>query len=85
MNGFFDDSDSLDYLVLRPLAHIRPAWELTWDPEAGPYEEEPHSFAKLLNALISHNKLLRFVNEGKIESDCKVSSQTVSPDEKESM
>jgi hypothetical protein len=32
---FFDDSDLLDHCVLRPLAHIRSAWELTWDPEAG--------------------------------------------------
>ena len=38
-------------LVLRPLAHMREAWELTWDPNGGAYEEEPESFAAPLNAL----------------------------------
>jgi len=28
IKGFFDNSGLLDYLVLRPLSHIRENWEL---------------------------------------------------------
>lgn len=49
---FFAWSDSLDHLVLRPLSHIRSAWEITWDHQAGQYEPEPDSFAGDLNLLI---------------------------------
>jgi hypothetical protein len=81
MKGFFDDSDSLDYRVLRPLAHIRPAWELTWDLEAGAYREEPDSFAAVLNGLVkelavispparyhdSEDRLAEFVRDGQLK------------------
>ncbi|MGJ5817014.1 hypothetical protein [Paludibaculum fermentans] len=50
---FFRNSDLLDYMVLRPLAHIRSGWELVWEPESNAYEEEEDSFAGLLNGLIS--------------------------------
>ena len=78
MDGFFDNSEFLDHLVLRPLAHIQPAWELTWSPEAEAYAEESDSFAALLNALIrelaviepparyhdSEDRLAEFVRDG---------------------
>ena len=53
LNQFFADSDTLDYyMVLRPLAHIRGGWDVTWDAEKQIYVEEDDSFAGLLNALI---------------------------------
>jgi hypothetical protein len=51
--GFWDGSSILDYMVLRPLAHIRSAWDITWDEESNSYLEEPDSFAGLLNSLIA--------------------------------
>jgi len=53
LRSFFEDSSLLDYLVLRPLSHIRGAWELRWSLESGAYAEEPDSFAALLNGLIT--------------------------------
>jgi len=53
MNGFFGDSGLLDHMVLRPLAHVRGGWELSWDGKSNSYEEEPDSFAGLLNGLIA--------------------------------
>jgi hypothetical protein len=53
MNSFFGNSDSLDYMVLRPLDHIRGNWELIWNPESEVYEEGPDSFAGLLNGVIA--------------------------------
>ncbi len=50
--AFFAQSDLLDYLALRPLAHIRGNWDVTWDPAAGRYEPEEDSFAQHLNVLI---------------------------------
>ncbi len=52
MRDFFGWSETLDHIALRPLSHIRPNWELTWDREAGTYVEEEDSFAGLLNKLI---------------------------------
>lgn len=49
---FFRNSELLDYLVLRPLSHIEPNWELTWDEESERYVLEDDSFADLLNALV---------------------------------
>jgi len=49
---FFRDSELLDYMVLRPLDHIRPNWELTWNEDEERYELEDESYAKLLNQLI---------------------------------
>ena len=47
----------MDYEILRPLSHIRPNWELTWDAEKQQYHEEEKSYAKQLNMLIEelHN------------------------------
>jgi hypothetical protein len=52
MNHFFDDSDILDYEVLRPLSHITLNWELSWDINEKKYITEEDSFAGLLNELI---------------------------------
>jgi hypothetical protein len=49
---FFAWSDTLDYLVLRPLSHITASWEMTWDPVANCYEPEQGTFAADLNAVI---------------------------------
>ena len=49
---FFKNSDYLDHMSLRHLAHIRPHWELTWDYDNDKYFEEEGSFAKELNELI---------------------------------
>ena len=50
---FFRNSHLLDYMVLRPLAHICGGWDLTWNPESDAYNEEEDTFAGLLNGLIA--------------------------------
>ena len=50
IKGFFENSDNLDYMVLRPLSHMHPNWELSW--EDGGYHEEEDSFAALFNKLM---------------------------------
>ncbi len=49
---FFAKSDLLDHAVLRPLAHIRPNWEITWDADGERYHTEDESFAHDLNLAI---------------------------------
>lgn len=49
---FFSNSIILDQQVLRPLSHIKGAWDVTWDHEAQRYMPEEGSFAKLLNIII---------------------------------
>ena len=53
MKSFFLQSIVFDHQVVRPLSHILPNWELTWDDTTGKYVEEEDSYAKLLNVLIS--------------------------------
>ena len=53
MKSFFEPSIVFDHQVVRPLSHILPNWELTWDDTTGKYVEEEDSYAKLLNVLIS--------------------------------
>jgi len=53
MNDFFADSDYLDHMVLRPLSHSRPNWELRWDRKTGTYLVEDDSYAGLLNDLLT--------------------------------
>lgn len=53
MTNFFRNSVFLDYMILRPLSHIRPNWELLWNPILEAYEEESDSLAALLNRLIA--------------------------------
>lgn len=50
---FFTQSDLLDKMVLRPLSHINPHWELTWNSNNQEYETELSTFATLLTALIT--------------------------------
>ncbi len=59
MSDFFDDSDCLDSLVLRPLSHIKPNWELTWDQDNWEYHSEEDSFVTELNNLL--REILRTV------------------------
>lgn len=49
---FFKNSELLDYLVLKPLSHITPNWELTWSEESDRYAPEDDSMADLLNRLV---------------------------------
>lgn len=49
---YFENSDSLDYKVLRQLSHINMSWELIWDEEAKEYVREEGTFASILNDLI---------------------------------
>lgn len=49
VSDFFKNSSLLDHMVLRPLSHIKPNWELTWS--GNEYEPEEDSFASLLNTL----------------------------------
>ena len=55
---FFNNSDGLDRLVLRPLSHISLNWELTWDRNNQQYLEEENSFAKSLNKLIEELRVI---------------------------
>lgn len=50
--AFFAKCQMLDYLALRPLAHMRSNWEITWDASAGRYRVEDDSLAHELNVLI---------------------------------
>jgi hypothetical protein len=52
VKAFFAWSDMLDHDVLRPLAHIKGGWEITWDHARQQYQPEEGSFAKHLNILI---------------------------------
>ena len=49
---FFYESEELDYLVLKPLSHLNPNWELSYDGNEISYRHEDNSFAKLLDELI---------------------------------
>lgn len=49
---FFARSDFLDHDVLRPLAHVKGNWDVSWDHETQRYEHEKDSFAKHLNIMI---------------------------------
>lgn len=53
MNTFFNHSSLLDFLVLKPLSHIHPNWELTWDNKTNKYLHEDGSYAEMLNDLIT--------------------------------
>ncbi len=52
LKRFFANSALIDHMVLRPLSHIRPNWDLTWDDANFSYEIEDESFAAQLNKLI---------------------------------
>jgi len=50
---FFHNSQDLDWMVLRPLSHIKPNLELTWDNTSNLYLIEKGSYADQLNHLIN--------------------------------
>ena len=52
MFSFFRQSIIFDHEALRPLSHIRGAWDLTWDEENGKYLEEEDSYANVVNDLL---------------------------------
>jgi len=52
MIEFFEQSELLDYEVLRPLSHIRANWELSSGWEDFHFQVEGDSFAKELSELI---------------------------------
>lgn len=52
MDDFFENSEGLDYMVLRPLSVYTMNWELLWTEDNNKYIEEPNSFAALLNQLL---------------------------------
>jgi hypothetical protein len=52
IRDFFAWSSWLDQITLRPLSHIAPYWEATWDDETQRYIPEPRSFADDLNTVI---------------------------------
>ncbi len=49
---FFFKSELLDYLVLRPLSHIRGNWDLTYDGTEHFFVPEEDSFAVEINQLL---------------------------------
>lgn len=52
IRAFFAKSSWLDQVVLRPLSHIAPYWELQWNDDLQKYQPEEESFAEDVNALI---------------------------------
>lgn len=81
MKSFFKESELLDYLVTRPLSHIRPNWELAWDSGSEEYSDEEDSFAAMLNGLVgeleqieppahyhdSEDRLAEYVRDGPLK------------------
>jgi hypothetical protein len=49
---FFFKSELLDYLVLRPLSHIKGNWDLTYDGKEHFFTPEENSFAEEINQLL---------------------------------
>ncbi len=52
IRDFFAWSEWLDYMVFRPLSHIAPNWETSWDDIEKRYLPEPESFADDFNQVI---------------------------------
>ncbi len=52
IRDFFAQSDAADYLVVRPLSHIRANWELRWDTTANGWAPEEGSYAQAFNVLV---------------------------------
>jgi hypothetical protein len=69
MEDFFKDCALLDRMVLKPLQHIEPEWELTWDEFGNEYVPEEHNLAQELNNLISELKLIRLPDSYHVHED----------------
>ena len=52
IENFFFKSELLDYLVLRPLSHIKGNWDLTYDGKEHFFIPEDDSFAEEINQLL---------------------------------
>ncbi len=52
MMPFFAESDTIDVISLKPLAHIRGNWQIVWDSANRQYQVEEDSFAAVLNGII---------------------------------
>lgn len=50
--AFVRKNELFDYMVTRPLDHILPNWELTWDDGTNRFRVEEDSFAEKLNVLL---------------------------------
>lgn len=53
VENFFFKSELLDYLVLRPLSHIKGNWDLTYDGTEHFFTSEENSFAEEINQLLT--------------------------------
>lgn len=53
IEDFFYNSEFLDRFVLRPLSHLKPTWDLSWDKKTKRYTVENDSFGKEINKLIN--------------------------------
>lgn len=51
-SAFFKQSELFDYMVTRPLSHIVPNWELTWNLKENRVEPEEDSLAEEVNRLL---------------------------------
>ncbi|WP_289289475.1 hypothetical protein [uncultured Muribaculum sp.] len=49
---FVKHSELFDYMVTRPLWHILPNWELTWDDNTDHFIPEEDSFAEKVNEML---------------------------------
>ena len=49
ISAFFKQSELFDYMVTRPLSHIVPNWELTWNLKENRVESEEDSLAEEVN------------------------------------
>jgi len=50
--NFVKHSELFDYMVTRPLDHILPNWELTWDDDTDRFIPEKDSFAEKVNEML---------------------------------
>jgi hypothetical protein len=57
-------------MVLRPLSHIFPTWEIDWDRKTGTYVVEEDSYAGLLNDLLAELENVRPPSRYHDNEDC---------------
>jgi hypothetical protein len=69
-HAFLGKSTYLDRLALKPISHICPYWELTWDDEKAQYIPEDGSFAEELNEVLTElNRIIPPDNYHKFEDE----------------